>query len=108
MNPNYTEFKFPQIKAHPWKKVFQTCSTTQHAIEFISQLLQYNPILRPSGLQACAHPFFDELRSPNCTIGADKPLPDCFDFTKEELSVMDANLRKRLTPDWVTSSRRAP
>lgn len=22
MNPNYTEFKFPQIKAHPWHKVF--------------------------------------------------------------------------------------
>lgn len=21
MNPNYTEFKFPQIKAHPWAKV---------------------------------------------------------------------------------------
>ena len=23
MNPNYTEFKFPQIKAHPWHKVSQ-------------------------------------------------------------------------------------
>lgn len=23
MNPNYTEFKFPQIKAHPWTKVSQ-------------------------------------------------------------------------------------
>ena len=22
MNPNYTEFKFPQIKAHPWTRVF--------------------------------------------------------------------------------------
>ena len=21
MNPNYTEFRFPQIKAHPWHKV---------------------------------------------------------------------------------------
>jgi hypothetical protein len=26
MNPNYTEFKFPQIKAHPWHKV--TCMET--------------------------------------------------------------------------------
>ena len=26
MNSNYTEFKFPQIKAHPWNKVdFNTC-----------------------------------------------------------------------------------
>lgn len=24
MNPNYTEFKFPQIKAHPWTKVVKT------------------------------------------------------------------------------------
>ena len=23
MNPNYTEFKFPQIKSHPWQKVSQ-------------------------------------------------------------------------------------
>ena len=23
MNPNYTEFKFPQIKAHPWHKVMR-------------------------------------------------------------------------------------
>lgn len=22
MNPNYTQFKFPQIKAHPWTRVF--------------------------------------------------------------------------------------
>jgi serine/threonine protein kinase len=24
MNPNYTEFKFPQIKSHPWQKVRRT------------------------------------------------------------------------------------
>ncbi len=26
MNSNYTEFKFPQIKAHPWNKVWETQS----------------------------------------------------------------------------------
>ena len=25
MNPNYSEFKFPQIKAHPWTKVSILC-----------------------------------------------------------------------------------
>ena len=25
MNSNYTEFKFPQIKAHPWNKVRHLC-----------------------------------------------------------------------------------
>lgn len=27
MNPNYTEFKFPQIKPHPWTKVCSGGST---------------------------------------------------------------------------------
>lgn len=26
MNPNYTEFRFPQIKAHPWHKVIDILS----------------------------------------------------------------------------------
>lgn len=34
MNPNYTEFKFPQIKAHPWQKVI----TISIAIPFICSL----------------------------------------------------------------------
>ncbi|MGH0141750.1 UNVERIFIED_CONTAM: hypothetical protein FKN15_065245 [Acipenser sinensis] len=29
MNPNYTEFKFPQIKAHPWTKVLGTPTREQ-------------------------------------------------------------------------------
>jgi len=31
MNPNYTEFKFPQIKAHPWHKV-----KGSHLVAFLS------------------------------------------------------------------------
>lgn len=30
MNPNYTEFKFPQIKAHPWTKVGPTYGLAWH------------------------------------------------------------------------------
>ena len=33
MNPNYSEFKFPQIKAHPWTKVshvFQLSCNNKH------------------------------------------------------------------------------
>ena len=29
MNQNYTEFKFPQIKAHPWNKVFRSKATPE-------------------------------------------------------------------------------
>ncbi|CAI9781721.1 unnamed protein product [Fraxinus pennsylvanica] len=45
MNPNYTEFKFPQIKAHPWHKIFHKCMPPE-AIDLVSRLLQYSPNLR--------------------------------------------------------------
>lgn len=35
MNPNYTEFKFPQIKAHPWQKVI----TIFWAVHLLSRAL---------------------------------------------------------------------
>ncbi len=35
MNPNYTEFKFPQIKAHPWTKVFSK-RMPQDAVDLVS------------------------------------------------------------------------
>ena len=34
MNPNYSEFKFPQIKAHPWSKV-----RTSHVLLFPDKAL---------------------------------------------------------------------
>jgi glycogen synthase kinase 3 beta len=106
MNPNYTEFKFPQIKAHPWSKVFRSRSVPQNAIDFVAYLLQYDPKLRPSGLQSCAHSFFDEIRNPNFSISYDKPLPDCFNFSREELSVMESSLRKKLIPEWIQFGRK--
>jgi serine/threonine protein kinase len=45
MNPNYTEFKFPQIKAHPWHKVFHKRMPPE-AVDLVSRLLQYSPNLR--------------------------------------------------------------
>ncbi len=35
MNSNYTEFKFPQIKAHPWSKVSgQLCLHKQYVLVY--------------------------------------------------------------------------
>ncbi|XWS46022.1 hypothetical protein CRYUN_Cryun14cG0029200 [Craigia yunnanensis] len=45
MNPNYTEFKFPQIKAHPWHKIFHKRMPPE-AVDLVSRLLQYSPNLR--------------------------------------------------------------
>eukprot|EP00747_Dinoflagellata_sp_TGD_P142490 gnl/TRDRNA2_/TRDRNA2_176249_c0_seq2.p1 gnl/TRDRNA2_/TRDRNA2_176249_c0~~gnl/TRDRNA2_/TRDRNA2_176249_c0_seq2.p1 ORF type:complete len:392 (+),score=83.74 gnl/TRDRNA2_/TRDRNA2_176249_c0_seq2:93-1268(+) len=104
MNPNYTEFKFPQIKPHPWHKVFRT-RTTPEAIDFVSKLLVYDPKIRPSGIVAVQHHFFDELRDQNTRISSSKPLPDLFSFSKEELALMDGDAKKKLIPEWWTAQK---
>ncbi|CAG2112369.1 unnamed protein product, partial [Medioppia subpectinata] len=86
MNRNYTEFKFPQIKAHPWQKVFRT-RTPPEAIELVSRLLEYTPSSRITPLQACAHPFFNELREPGTRLPNNKDLPLLFNFTEHELKI---------------------
>ncbi|XP_023705269.1 protein kinase shaggy isoform X5 [Cryptotermes secundus] len=45
MNPNYTEFKFPQIKSHPWQKVFYTWFLIQFKRQHLS-LAEWKSILR--------------------------------------------------------------
>jgi glycogen synthase kinase 3 beta len=103
MNPNYTEFKFPQIKPHPWNKVFRS-RTSQDAIDFISKLLVYDPRIRPAGLNSILHVYFDELRDPNTRISSSKPLPESlFTFSKEELALMDDGMRRKLIPEWVAA-----
>ncbi|XP_051728994.1 glycogen synthase kinase 3 alpha a [Ctenopharyngodon idella] len=86
MNPNYTEFKFPQIKAHPWTKVFKP-RTPPEAIALCSRLLEYTPVTRLSPLQACAHGFFDELRQPGTRLPSGRELPPLFNFTMTELMI---------------------
>ncbi|XP_038669002.1 glycogen synthase kinase-3 beta-like [Scyliorhinus canicula] len=83
MNPNYTEFKFPQIKAHPWSKVFKT-RTPPEAVALCSRLLEYTPALRLSPLESCAHLFFDELRDPLTRLPNGRELPELFTFTPVE------------------------
>ena len=106
MNPHYTEFKFPQIKAHPWYKVGSgrnaqnttRCSSnpnanrplfrqvfkgraSEDAIDLVSKLLEYNPGARINPLQACAHSFFNELRQEGTVMPNGKELPPLFNFT---------------------------
>ncbi|KAJ0488216.1 putative protein-serine/threonine kinase CMGC-GSK family [Helianthus annuus] len=83
INPNYNDFIFPQIKAHPWYKVFHKRMPPE-AIDLASRLLQYSPSLRCNALEAIAHPFFDELRQPNVHLPNGRPLPPLFDFKQEE------------------------
>ena len=85
MNSNYTEFKFPQIKACLWRKVFRS-KTPDEAMDFISKTLAYSPERRVKPLDGCAHPFFDELRDEKTTLPMGKPLPPLFDFTDHEMN----------------------
>ncbi|OEL13977.1 Shaggy-related protein kinase eta [Dichanthelium oligosanthes] len=121
MNPNYTEFKFPQIKACPWHKIFHKRMPPE-AIDLVSRLLQYSPNLRCSAvsffisgclnmprkvlqnklastcqgymsLEACAHSFFDELREPHARLPNGRPFPPLFNFKQE---VSDLNYQGNL------------
>jgi len=103
MNPNYMEHKFPQIKPHPFAKVFR--KATPDAIDLISQLLEYTPTNRLSAIEALTHPFFDDLRDPNTKLpdsrsahsGVLRDLPPLFNFNRHELSIMP-EMNDKLVP----------
>ncbi|THH08539.1 hypothetical protein EW145_g2640 [Phellinidium pouzarii] len=82
MNPNYMEHKFPQIKPHPFHKVFLT-RTAPEAIDLVAKLLEYTPEARLSAVEAMCHPFFDELRVEGMRMPNGKDFPRLFDFTRE-------------------------
>ncbi|GFY89291.1 shaggy-like protein kinase 41 [Actinidia rufa] len=98
MNPNYTEFKFPQIKPHPWHKVFQK-RLPPEAVDLVCRFFQYSPNLRCTALEACVHPFFDELRDPSTRLPNGRPLPPLFNFKTQELSGAPPDICHRLIPE---------
>jgi serine/threonine protein kinase len=67
MNPNYNEFRFPQIKSHPWSEVL-TDAVDPDAVDLVSSLLKYSPTKRLSCLDAMGHPFFEEILRPGCVL----------------------------------------
>ncbi|KAA8910949.1 hypothetical protein TRICI_003960 [Trichomonascus ciferrii] len=103
MNPNYMEHRFPQIRPHPFSKVFRKASPD--AIDLISRLLEYSPGARLSAVEVLAHSFFDELRDPNTRLpdsrnpdGPIRDLPPLFNFSRLELSIAP-HLNHKLVPD---------
>ncbi|EDX15117.1 putative glycogen synthase kinase-3 homolog [Drosophila simulans] len=87
MNPHYKQFKLPQLKPHPWSKVFRI-RTPAEAIDLVSKMLIYSPNARVSPLMGCAHPFFDELRQdPHQQLPNGRSLPPLFNFTDYEKTI---------------------
>lgn len=97
MNPNYQDHRFPQIKPHPFSKVFRP-RTTVEAIDLVSKLLEYTPEARLSAVEAMCHPFFDELRVEGQHMPNGKDFPPLFDFTREELSIRPDLMRQLVPP----------
>jgi len=108
MNQNYTSFKFPDIKSHPWPKVFKTRPLTPEAIDLISKVLSYTPTSRLKPFEVCAHPFFDELRDPNSRLPSGKPLPPLFNFTLEEQAAAKGLLKQIIPPHAMNQLQTAP
>jgi serine/threonine protein kinase len=108
MNQNYTNYKFPEIKPHPWPKVFKTRAVPAEAIDLISKVLQYTPSLRLKPWEVCAHPFFDELRDPNARLPpSGKALPALFNFSLEE-QASAKGLLKQLIPPFAMNQLQTP
>lgn len=99
MNPFHTSFKFPQIKPHPWNKVFRG-KPTPEAADLASKVLCYDPSKRITAFEVMAHPFFDELREPNAKLPSGKELPQTlFNWTEAELQQMEEmGLKKQMMP----------
>lgn len=101
MNPNYMEHKFPQIKPHPFNKVFRQADA--NAIDLIARLLEYTPTERQSAIDAMVHPFFDELRDPSTKLpdsrhgsGQLRDLPALFDFSRHGTCICWTRKRVKL------------
>ena len=71
------------------------------AIDLISKVLKYNPLLRPKPLVALMNPFFDELRLEGIKLPNGHDLPEgLFTFSAEERTSTTEEVIKELIPDW--------
>jgi len=50
-------------------------------MDLVGQLLEYTPTRRLAPLDACVHPYFDELRQPATRLPNGKALPPMFNFS---------------------------
>jgi len=66
--------------------------------EFDEQVRRIGPLFLPTLYKY----MFDDLRLKETKISTNKNLPEhLFDFSKEELALMDGDMRAKLIPDWV-------
>ncbi|CEM10291.1 unnamed protein product [Vitrella brassicaformis CCMP3155] len=103
MNPNYTEFRFPDVKPRPWQKVFGS-GVPAEGLDLIAKLLKYEPNERLKAYDALSHEFFDELRQEGTRLPNSSAMPELFTLTDDELEQMAPEHRTKVVPDWFSRS----
>ncbi|CEM04128.1 unnamed protein product [Vitrella brassicaformis CCMP3155] len=108
MNPNYTEFRFPEVKPRQWTKIFPEGSgVCSEALGLLTGLLAYEPEKRLPLHDALAHEFFDELRDPSTRLPGDVAMPVLADFNHEEICNASTAVRPKLIAWKAAEARRA-
>ncbi|KER27815.1 hypothetical protein T265_05234 [Opisthorchis viverrini] len=104
MNPQYSEFKFPNISGCPWEKLIRH-RTNDSAFSVLRKLLVYSPQVRSSAADILADSFFADLifpppgHPPNATghLPSGKPAPQFpTEFTESELCYLPQDLVARI------------
>lgn len=99
MNPQYKDTKLPSLPCVPWEEIIP--SAPADALDLLRHLVTYRPLDRYTPLQACAHHFFDEIRSESTLLANGKPLPPLFNFSPEEIEVATQDkILDILVPAW--------
>jgi len=112
MNPDHRSYRFPQLTAHNWTRIFRDRAPPD-AVDLVSQFLRYTPSARLHPMDALAHPYFDELRDPSVRLLNGRLLPNIHNWLDCELEMMKARgLMDALIPPYIraqmTSDGRMP
>ena len=107
MNPNYQEFKFPNIVPQPLSVVFKP-TVPSDAVDIVKRMLTYTPTLRCKAIEACLHPFFNELKDPSTRLLDGSYISNAmFTFTLEELALAP-EIGERLIPEHLRGTLLLP
>lgn len=109
MNPNYTEFRFPDVRPKDWSSVFSAgnnSNVTDDALDLLDLLLKYEPGERLAAYESLGHRFFDPLRQQGFQTPEGNSFPSIFDFTEDEIRCMSQKTRAKVIPEWVRNDSR--
>ena len=81
LNEKYSEFRFPDLKAYPFSKIFDG-RIEREALDLISNLLVYSPSLRLTATRALKHAFFVTIHNKSSKLPNGEQLPE---FEEEKI-----------------------